>query len=141
MRVVFAAAIAASLLAGPLAAQQVYKWVDQDGTVHFTDSPPDESVGAERVVLRGSVSTTITQVEQRGMTADEVDLLYTPDQRIAACRQARANQETLRVMPVVTMDKDGDGTAEELTEEEKAEQLERSAQQVELLCREEDNTG
>jgi hypothetical protein len=125
-------------LSSTVAAQQVYKWVDKDGTVHFTDSPPDESVRAERVILRGNVSSVITEVEQRGMTPDEIDLLYTPEQRRGACEQARANRVTLRNMPVVMKDKDGDGTAEELTPEEKEEEIRRADAQIALLCREGD---
>ena len=121
-------------LAAPAVAQQVYKWVDEDGTVHFTDSPPSESVGAEKVVLRGNVQSTIVEVEQRGMSSDEVDMLYTPEQREGACQQARANRTTLTNMSVVTMDKDGDGVLDELTDEEKAIQLARSEDQVNLLC-------
>lgn len=128
-------ALCALALALPASAQQVYKWVDKDGTVHFTDSPPDETVGAERVVLRGNVQSTITEVEQRGMTPDEIDLLYTPEQRQAACEQALANRNTLRTMPVVSKDKDGDGVPDELTDEEKAQEMERADNQVTLLCR------
>lgn len=121
-------------LSSSVAAQQVYKWVDQDGTVHFTDSPPAESVKAERVVLRGNVSSTITEVEQRGMSRDEIDLLYTPEQRANACEQARANRTTLRNMPVVMKDKDGDGVPEELSDDEKAAEIERAEAQIDLLC-------
>ena len=47
-------AIAAILAIGLLAAaagvdaqQKVYKWVDEDGVVHFSDEPPDESSEVE----------------------------------------------------------------------------------------------
>lgn len=129
------------VVAMPLSAQQVYKWVDKDGTVHFTDSPPEESVGAEKVVLRGNVQSTIVDMEQRALTSDEVDMLYTPEQRVAACEQARANRTTLTNMSVVTMDKDGDGTLEELTDEEKAAQLSRAQEQMALLCRDGDDAA
>ena len=33
------------------AQQTVYKWVDEDGVVHFGDAPPDESVSAETKTL------------------------------------------------------------------------------------------
>lgn len=33
--------------AGANAQQTVYKWVDEDGVVHFSDSPPDQSNSAE----------------------------------------------------------------------------------------------
>ena len=87
-------------------------------------------------MLRGNVQSTIIDVdlEQRGITSDEVDMLYTPEQRSAACDQSRANRTTLTNMAVVTMDKDGDGTVEELTDEEKAEQLARANDQIALLC-------
>lgn len=35
-----AAALVASLIAMPAAAEEVYRWVDADGTVHFSDRPP-----------------------------------------------------------------------------------------------------
>ena len=91
-------------------------------------------VGAEKVVLRGNVQSTIVEVEQRGMTTDEVDMLYTPEQRDAACEQARANRTTLANMAIVTMDRDGDGVLEELDDEEKAAQLTRAEEQIALLC-------
>jgi len=47
-------AIAATLMAfcaGALAETIVYKWVDEDGVVHFGDAPPDESTSAETLVI------------------------------------------------------------------------------------------
>ena len=42
------AAIAAACLAlTPAAARNIYKWVDEDGIVHYTDRAPDESIEAE----------------------------------------------------------------------------------------------
>ena len=36
-------------MAGAQAQQKVYKWVDEDGVIHFGDSPPDESVATETI--------------------------------------------------------------------------------------------
>jgi hypothetical protein len=72
------------------------------------------------------------------MTPDEIDLLYTPEQRQAACEQALANRNTLRTIPVVSKDKDGDGVPDELTDEEKMQEMERADSQVALLCRDGD---
>lgn len=33
--------VLAGLLAGPLGAAEVYKWVDENGVVHYTDTPPE----------------------------------------------------------------------------------------------------
>ena len=129
-------ALGSASLAG---AQQVYKWVDKDGTVHFADSPPPETIEAERMVLRGNVQSPVTDAQpQRGMTSDEVDLLYTPEQRQTACEQARANRTTLTNMAIITVDRNSDGVVEELTEEEKAAELRRADEQIELLCIEDD---
>jgi hypothetical protein len=129
---IFLLAIAA---AGPLAAQQVYKWVDKDGTVHFTDSPPPESVRAERRVLHSNVQSSAGNTQDvRGMNQDEIDVLYTPEQRKAACEQARANHTTLSNMATITVDRNNDGVVETLTEEEKVEELRRAQEQIQLLC-------
>jgi hypothetical protein len=34
-------------MAGPYAQETVYKWVDEEGVVHFSEQPPDESLGAK----------------------------------------------------------------------------------------------
>jgi hypothetical protein len=41
-------------------------------------------------------------------------------------------------MPVVSKDIDGDGLPEELTEDQKSEEMERADSQVALLCRDGD---
>jgi hypothetical protein len=46
--------IAVTLIAfcvGVFAETVVYKWVDEDGVVHFGDAPPDESTAAEALVI------------------------------------------------------------------------------------------
>jgi len=60
---IFALAIALALVAvgaGAKAEQKVYKWVDEDGVVHFSDAPPAESspVDVETVNIPKSPSVT-----------------------------------------------------------------------------------
>ena len=44
--------LGASLLAGPLPAAEIVRWVDKDGVVHFSDRPQDAGQpGAEKVEL------------------------------------------------------------------------------------------
>lgn len=38
--------------AGVFAQEKIYKWVDEDGVVHFSEQPPDESVDAEVEVVK-----------------------------------------------------------------------------------------
>ncbi len=37
--------------AGVYAQQTVYKWVDKDGVVHFSDAPPDDAEAVETKTL------------------------------------------------------------------------------------------
>lgn len=45
----------------PVEAGSVYKWVDKDGNVHYTNTPPPEASQQERTVLdeRGNVTDTL----------------------------------------------------------------------------------
>ena len=40
------------------AQQKVYKWVDEDGVVHFSDSPPDDSAIAETITTEPAPTPT-----------------------------------------------------------------------------------
>ena len=40
-----------ALCAGAFAETVVYKWIDEDGVVHFGDAPPDESSAVESLVI------------------------------------------------------------------------------------------
>jgi hypothetical protein len=49
--------VVAGLLAGPLCAAEVYKWVDENGVVHYTDTPPERQQ-AEQVEISPPAATT-----------------------------------------------------------------------------------
>lgn len=49
--------VVAGLLAGPLGAAEVYKWVDENGVVHYTDTPPERQQ-AEPVEISPPAATT-----------------------------------------------------------------------------------
>ena len=64
-------AIAGTLLwAAPVDAGKLYKWTDENGKVHYTDTPPPESSSQERQVLneQGMVTDTL----ERQKTAEEI---------------------------------------------------------------------
>ena len=46
--------LAFSLAAGPAAATEIYKWVDEDGVTHFSDTPPDDGNKARSLHLNAS---------------------------------------------------------------------------------------
>lgn len=67
--------LACMMLAGlPVANAEVYKWVDEDGNVHFTDTPPPKQKTEEVKIQRaatptpqaaGSVAETESEAEEK----------------------------------------------------------------------------
>ena len=47
--VIFSTAISCLLAAGPARSADIYKWVDRQGIVHFTDQPPQQ--GAQKIII------------------------------------------------------------------------------------------
>lgn len=83
MRLLCTLSIAAvlALLAAPADAQRLYRWVDADGKVHYTDTLPPEAVDKAREELNRS-----------GMTVNRVDRALTPEERAAAEAEAAERQ-------------------------------------------------
>jgi hypothetical protein len=108
------------LMTVPLASAKVYKWVDKDGNVHFTEQPPPEEVKAEEVdtsgsALRESQRQDAIRIEQQRnqagdnqqMREDETSALrkqaleaeqdkHFQEQRKAACHSAKTNLQMLQ---------------------------------------------
>ena len=63
------AAIVLVLAISPGQAAQVYKWIDENGKVHFSDRPPDDAAtSAESVEIKvesGAGSSAASEVERR----------------------------------------------------------------------------
>lgn len=83
MRVLCTLSIAAvlALLAAPADAQRLYRWVDADGKVHYTDTLPPEAVDKAR-----------DELSRSGMTVNRVDRALTPEERAAAEAEAAERQ-------------------------------------------------
>ena len=77
-------------LCWPLTAHlEVYKWVDADGNVHFTDKKPDAEIDAE------TVDTSATELsESRLQAAQRRDELFR--QSASKTREARSETEKQR---------------------------------------------
>lgn len=84
---------AASALAGSWAhAQKLYRWVDDEGVVHYGDRVPPEYANRERAVLNDH--GVAIDVEQRALTDEERASLEQQQRAEAEARAARA--ETAR---------------------------------------------
>ncbi|MDH3380190.1 MAG: DUF4124 domain-containing protein [Gammaproteobacteria bacterium] len=78
MRIIFLMAFLAGATTAPVDAQQVYRWFDDDGNVHFTDMPPNNQE-TEQVRLRiNSYSTTELLEMDEKLSSDKV-VMYGTD--------------------------------------------------------------
>lgn len=122
-------------------AQQVYRWVDDKGIVHYSDTPPPEKKGLERVNVRASGAAKLTPEEQAAAEAAEKT---SPESSEAAkqaelaakkaqnCRTARINLLALNSGNEV--DGDFGGIRRPLTPEERQEQIEKNQTVVDRDC-------
>ena len=70
------------LAAGPLAAEKVYKWVDEDGVVHYGDALPPTVAGRGHKVLN-----------DQGVAVEDVAAAKTAEQLAEEARMAEAARE------------------------------------------------
>lgn len=109
------------LLAGHLAAGELYKWTDEKGRTHYSDRPPAEDIQAERRELPPAASVTPVDTAP-------------PSEAEQRCEQARKSLQTLRDNPRVAMDLDGDGTPEELNAAAREAQIGIAERNLQRLC-------
>ena len=85
------ACLALALASQGLVAQQVYKWTDAAGTVHYEEHP--QAKNAKRVDLAGGVDTPVpSSGDTPQLTVSKADLDSTDKaQRIHLCQVARDN--------------------------------------------------
>ncbi len=84
--------IIASLLLAPAAdAQKLYRWVDKDGKVHYSDTVPPSEVGKARDELNSQGRTVGTVT--RAMTVEEQAAVDAAAKTEAAQRKAREAEE------------------------------------------------
>lgn len=79
----------ALLLAAPLAAQQVFRWVDKDGKVHYSDMAPPGSRATQPKLDNNSVEVDKMSYDLKRLTETAPITLYTTESCKDLCDQAR----------------------------------------------------
>lgn len=139
MSLLLAGAVASAPLA---AADQVYKWTDENGVTHYSDSPPENRQyetknfsGDKRVAVEPDPQP-ITDPAAAATSGQDPAAIAAAAQaaREQNCATARANLDTLRNAATVRMDTDGDGTPEILDQAQRDAQAEIARGQVETYC-------
>ncbi len=150
---ILAHALALVLAAAPAlaTAAQVYRWVDADGTVQYSERPPS-GVRAEPVPLhyapasRDQAADELKRLRERSglggasAPATPAQGQPTPEQRAEQdrqraenCRTAQENQRVLETAQRV-MAKDAQGNDVRLDDAQKQARLEETRRQIEKFC-------
>jgi hypothetical protein len=133
------------LLAGNASAA-MYKWVDEEGNTHYTQSPPPGDVQAETIAPPPRVNTrnAVEQLKEQQEKADELR-----NQRLEVAEEQRKNEEELARKkancelarkrlasyeePRVKFVQE-DGSRVRATEEERLEQIKISQEMIDEFC-------
>lgn len=140
---------------------KVYKWVDQEGNITYSSSPPPGGQAEELEVRTGSgragddapapaapageapgAGGTEPAEQPATVTTPEGDVAeLTPEQQAAQramdqanCRIARQNLKTLEEMPARVLEKDAEGNVSRLTDDEIAARRERALLNIDKFC-------
>lgn len=108
------------LAALPAGAQQFYSWRDANGVRHYSQSPPPHDNYQERMVR---------EPRKPPAAAEPAKASSNP-----ACTRARANIAVFANNDSVSMDRDGDGKAEVLSDAQRAAELDRAMAVSKTAC-------
>ncbi|GAB4181680.1 MAG: DUF4124 domain-containing protein [Wenzhouxiangellaceae bacterium] len=147
----FGYALIAALLLLPLTtqAEQIYKWVDENGVTHFSAQPPvtDDyqqlnlntytpapSSPATSATSTGTASSNGQQADDERLTEPGNTITVDNPEKIAEnCARARQNIETIQARRRVVMT-DENGNQRRLGDEERMALLNESQQYLERWC-------
>ncbi len=124
--IAFAAGLAAE-------AGQVYKWVDEDGNVHYSDQAPPEGHEAEELILDSTPSADdVRDAQERLDTLKAKSVAWEQKKRLQRCIYARQSLDALesKLIPISTR---GD-TKSYLVAEEMAKEILRFQAEIDTFC-------
>lgn len=113
----------------PAAAQQVYRWVDEEGNVQYTDTPPPDERESERVQIRRGPSEVLEDESDNG-DADDEDRIRLGEAECDGMRERLAEYQNADVLYRIG----DDGTQEELEPEVAQGEIDRLQRQIDQHC-------
>jgi Skp family chaperone for outer membrane proteins len=143
-RMVLVAVLAVLPAAAALA--EMYKWVDENGETHYTQSPPPGDIKAETIKPPPAVDSTAAQKEldelSKGLDTrregrEKEATTATEEQQYQEARKQKCEQAQRRLQQAerpLTNFVDADGTERRATEEERQQQIGGAKQQVKEFC-------
>jgi uncharacterized protein DUF4124 len=125
---------------------RIYKWVDENGKTHYTQSPPPGDTESEQLEYGSKVDTdaAVKEMEDKKQKADNLQSerhkkaeLAEKERKIAQqkeerCKQAKASLTSYQRPRVNRVNEDG--SREVIGEEERLNSIENAEKQVEEAC-------
>jgi hypothetical protein len=124
-------------LAVPVAAGEMYSWTDANGTKHFSDSPPPASVKAQRVKVKGGLTSNEpvedpAKADAAGGPALAAAAGFSPEDIKRNCEVAKQN---LGVAEGTKIAVDAQGYPTDLdAAKTRQASIDRASQQIKLFC-------
>jgi hypothetical protein len=135
-RITCLAAAIALLAIGTAAATELYKWIDANGVVHYTDTPPPTSKGTAQHVHIDAVensnaeATADAKPPANAKPAEKPESLPdTPENRKHLCDQAQSQIELLQSKFQVA-----DASGQALDDKARAERVAQAQQAAASYC-------
>jgi len=145
MRHIFFIAALLAICSTSVAAQQIYRWVDDNGTMHFGAQPP-LGVNATRIEAKASRPGSMVPLgskpsynavddpEQQALEAKvKNEVMAQEAERNKFCEQTRSNLAQLRNNPRLSY-ADESGKVHRLTEEERKRRTAEAEQGIKDFC-------
>jgi hypothetical protein len=136
------------VLSAPLHADEIYKWVDEEGVTHYSqqpppsgdadrvgvDRPPDEEIERERKEMEATGERLEAQRKQRREAEQQARTnAGEQEQREQRCADLRSSLSKLTENRRLLVP-DGEGNVRRLPEEERQERVAERRRQIEEEC-------
>lgn len=106
-RLLFAGLIASALCISPVNAAKLYKWVDEDGNVHYSDKlPPEAAQGAHEKLDNRGRTTDVVKDPQDELQEELVDTASEEQRRRQAEIEARERRRDRILLDTFTTERD-----------------------------------
>jgi hypothetical protein len=138
-RILFVISLLSMAFAGQVQAVSLYKWVDENGSVHYSQKPPEKSATkSEQMQVKDSnpyqtrqekAATAEKKKEDQPETTDEAARVV--EARKKNCEIARQNMATFQNSARV---KQSDGTIITLSEEMRAAKIKETQALINAYC-------
>jgi len=122
----------------PVAAGEMYSWTDANGVKHFSDSPPPASVKAQKLRVKGGVTTNEpvdeaakAEAEKNSGPALAAAAGFSPEDIKRNCEVARKNLGVAEREPVP---QDESGQPDLDAAKARQARIDKAQQQIKLFC-------